>query len=213
MFMNRVHEQCPKIDSGKIPSRTGPKTGRAHRVHNPRPARAPRPRLPPSQPCPARSVRARAYCRALPRKPRVPAARAPAAPAARLALPVCPARPAGPARLQNARLPSTQRPAPAAPSCHLRAPRMPRARPGRPAPSQRLLYRDTSQASSQYRLADSIAILSNPSRPVLQYSLLTAHLRPLCCNTNLYLATQFPSHLSLISAIQTSVLQYTSSPS
>ena len=32
MFMNRVHEQCPKIDSGKIPSRTGLKTDRVHRV-------------------------------------------------------------------------------------------------------------------------------------------------------------------------------------
>ena len=44
MFMNRVHEQCSKIDSGKIPSRTGPKTGRVHRVHSPRPAQALKPR-------------------------------------------------------------------------------------------------------------------------------------------------------------------------
>ena len=44
--MNRVHEQCPKIDSGTVPSQTGPKPGRVHQVHSPgQPARpAPRPR-------------------------------------------------------------------------------------------------------------------------------------------------------------------------
>ena len=68
MFMNRVHEQCPKIDLGKIPSRTGPKTGRVHQVHSPGQPAAPRPRA-----LTCAMVRAHA---------RVPAcARAPAAPA------------------------------------------------------------------------------------------------------------------------------------
>ena len=44
--MNRVQEQCPKIDSGTIPSQNRSKIGRVHRVHNPKPARAPRPRAP-----------------------------------------------------------------------------------------------------------------------------------------------------------------------
>ena len=44
MFMNRVHEQCPKVDSGKIPSQIGSKTGRVHRVHSPRRAHTPSPR-------------------------------------------------------------------------------------------------------------------------------------------------------------------------
>ena len=78
MFMNRVHKQRPKIDSGTIPSRNGSKIGRVHRVHSLRPARATSPRvcralprachtLPPSclrasraLPCP--SARPRAYC-------------------------------------------------------------------------------------------------------------------------------------------------------
>ena len=34
MFMNWVHEQCPKIDSRTVLSQTRPKTGRVHRVHS-----------------------------------------------------------------------------------------------------------------------------------------------------------------------------------
>ena len=109
MFMNRVHEQCPKNDSGKIPSRTGPKTGRVYRVHSPRPARAPRP---PSQPCPPHT---RACYRALPRSPCAPATRAPVA---------C-ALAARPAHLQRARSPSAQRLLRPAATC------APHARPAR----------------------------------------------------------------------------------
>ena len=32
--MNRVHEQCPKIDSGTVLSQTGSKTGWVHQVHS-----------------------------------------------------------------------------------------------------------------------------------------------------------------------------------
>ena len=91
MFMNRVHEQRPKIDSGTIPSQNGSKIGRVHRVHSPRPARMPSAQavcLPPSQPCP---VRARACCRARP------------------------------ARLQHARSPSAQRLLRPAATCALHA--------------------------------------------------------------------------------------------
>ena len=40
--MNRVHEQCLKIDSGTVLSQTGPKTGRVHQVHSPQPSGAPK---------------------------------------------------------------------------------------------------------------------------------------------------------------------------
>ena len=40
--MNRVHEQCLKIDSGTVLSQTGPKTGRVHQVHSPQPSGTPR---------------------------------------------------------------------------------------------------------------------------------------------------------------------------
>ena len=123
MFMNRVHEQRPKIDSGTIPSQNGSKIGRVHRVHSPRPARAPSAqaaRLP--RPCCARLARPALRCRApLPRAaaarrcpqalpPRLPLPRAlpaarhacraqPSAPRtpspAPLRLPVRPARPCG----------------------------------------------------------------------------------------------------------------------
>ena len=103
MFMNPVHEQCPKVDSGKIPSQIGSKTGRVHRVHSPRPGCAPSAqaaRLPPSQPCPARSALARALPPArlplLPRTPRAPRA------------PLPPARPThAPRALRTQRLPSS----------------------------------------------------------------------------------------------------------
>ena len=63
--MNRVHEQCPKIDSGTVLSQTGSKTGRVHQVHSllaqqhaqaARPCRAPR-LLPRAPRGPARAVR------------------------------------------------------------------------------------------------------------------------------------------------------------
>ena len=83
-------------------------------------------------------------------------------------------------------------PRPSAPPAHSR---VVLARPSayctpraRPSLLPRLLYRDTGQTSSQYRLANCIAIHSSPGRQVLQYTLLTAHLRPLSCNTNPYLA-------------------------
>ena len=83
--MNRVHEQCPKIDSEIVLSQTGPKTGR---LHSPWPARAPsaqaarlpRPRRAPllaSHAVAARPSPAPAACapRARPRRARAPATR------------------------------------------------------------------------------------------------------------------------------------------
>ena len=116
MFMNRVHEQHPKIDSGTIPSQNGSKIDRVHRVHSPRPARVPRPSAQrpgrtPAMPLPH-------ACRALPRAPaarapRTVLARTPAcAPRAPCCLPCLPARPA-PTHPAPAR---AQRPAACAPS-------------------------------------------------------------------------------------------------
>ena len=126
MFMNRVHEQCPKIDSGKIPSRTGPKTGRVHRVHCLKPARAPRPRAQRPGRAPAasepRALRAAAACQARPRSPsarrpcrprapcvppaRLPLARAPTARPRACRYPACPSACCACPRAQ-ARLPSS----------------------------------------------------------------------------------------------------------
>ena len=78
MFMNRVHEQRPKIDLGTIPSQNGSKIGRVHRVHSPRPARAPSAQA-------ACLPRLAACCRALLRACRLPSspnARTPVPPAA-----------------------------------------------------------------------------------------------------------------------------------
>ena len=101
MFMNRVHEQCPKIDSGKIPSRTGLKTGRVHRVHCPKPARAPRPRAQlPGRARPAPVPRLSRALRPAPRLPPAPLAQRPHARAARL--PSAPTH----ARLRAPRAPS-----------------------------------------------------------------------------------------------------------
>ena len=47
--MNRVHAQCPKIDSGTVLSQTGSKTGRVHQVHSPQPSSTPKPRA--QRPC------------------------------------------------------------------------------------------------------------------------------------------------------------------
>ena len=114
MFMNRVHEQCQKkIDSGKIPSRTGQKTGRVHQVHSPgqpvHPSRAPTvPCRAPAAPCRARPAPCHTRaCR--------PVACVPARPAVQL--------PAG-ARC-------APRPRAHAGACALRA------RPARSAPAQR----------------------------------------------------------------------------
>ena len=40
--MNRIHEQCLKIDSGTVLSQTGSKTGSVHQVHSPQPNSTPR---------------------------------------------------------------------------------------------------------------------------------------------------------------------------
>ena len=105
MFMNRVHKQRPKIDSGTIPSRNGSKIGRVHRVHSLRPARASvEPCRAPATPCrarllpnclralralPCRSARLRAYC----------------APRLRAQLPAAPARAPTLTRLRALRTP------------------------------------------------------------------------------------------------------------
>ena len=105
MFMNRVHEQRPKFDSGTIPSQNGSKIGRVHRVHSPRPARAPS-ALSPAQrlagrPAPYRALVPAPSCRS-PARARLPSVRLPLVPRQ-------PARQLAPVRLppcapQHARL-------------------------------------------------------------------------------------------------------------
>ena len=176
MFMNRVHEQCPKnltrenIESKRIEN--GPSAPSAQPAASPRPA--------PDRAQAVRPARARACCRGLPRHarlslagtPRAPTARlparstptrccrlrpsacrpsapAPATPAPQRLLPQRPARPA-------ARMPCTPSthacPAPTcapspAPTC---VPRAPPARPAaRPTPAQRLASR--SMGSSPFQ--------------------------------------------------------------
>ena len=108
--MNRVQEQCPKIDSGTIPSQNRLKIGRVHRVHNPKPARAPRPRAPSAcLPC---ALKPR-----LPHTPRAP--RAPTCPVRLRCACRSPARPLerpAPCRTPQHARPSTleSTPAPAA---------------------------------------------------------------------------------------------------
>ena len=163
MFMNRVYEQCPKIDSGKIPSRTGQKTGRVHRVHSPRPTRAPRPRA----------------CRPASPAPRTP--RAPAPVAARACRPCARSRLSPQLLARPSALPAhpAARPVPAcAPSTPCRAPSV-----LSPLSQYKILYCDTASY-------------------------------PIPCNTTQELsnciATQFSCN-TIPPAIQTSVLQYTSS--
>ena len=110
MFMNRVHEQRQKNNSGTIPSQNGSKIGRVNQVHSPRPARAPS----------AQAVR-------LPRPAaRAPAAQLPARPAVPLpAAPVPTASPALCAPLHAQRLPVRS------PRARPRTPQRPRLRPAR----------------------------------------------------------------------------------
>ena len=116
MFMNWVHEQRPKIDSGTIPSQNESKIGRVHRVHSPRPARAPRPRACRAPAAHAPRARRAAACRA--RAPacctRDPAPRANACHARPCRAAPC-ARPARPACTRS-RLLHAQRQAPVSPA-------------------------------------------------------------------------------------------------
>ena len=115
MFMNQVHEQRPKFDSGTIPSQNGSKIGRVHRVHSPRPARGPRP-LAPYAPnaCLPHALRACA-----PPVARLQLARASPAPAA--CAPSMRAHPPAHMRLPPACVPHARQPAHPAPCptpCH-----------------------------------------------------------------------------------------------
>ena len=230
--MNSVHEPGPNGDSETIPSRKfrsktklgarAPKlaqlgTPSAPRVHqwpcrgrHSRPYRGRGPAVSWPRPWPCRSL----SCRIVASLPRVPMR------------PAAPRRPASPCPSSSAHRPS---PAPLPAPCRGRV--CAQARPYRGLPC------DTTQASSQYRLANCIAIHSSPQPAsiaihschdtlyglviqflprlqynpttcplqytavycntipalqaplscytvsVLQYTLPTAHLRPLCCNT------------------------------
>ena len=127
----------------------------------------------------------RACCRAQPRalRFRPPTLRAPRAPA-----------PAACAQRLPARLPAA-RPA-CTPALCPRAP-APAARPARALACCHACCIAT-QAKPPHNTSwpTVLQYTPAPSRPVLQYTLLTAHLRPLCCNTNPYIAIQFqPSKL------------------
>ena len=215
MFMNRVHEQCPKIDSGKIPSRIGPKTGLVHQVHSPgqpaRPGRTPAaPCRAPATACPARGQHphARAACACC-----LPPAR-PASAGAVAHVPACLRAPA-PALL---RTPPAASPSPT-PSAPMRAPaafsavswpvlrhspaahcsnchntifvlryKLPAAKP--PAIQS---CNTTEPSSLQYKKL-YCNIVSKPTTPILQYnpSLNQPPSSQLGCNTNLVL--QYNSH-------------------
>ena len=109
--MNRVHEQCPKIGSGTIPSQFGSKTGRVHRVHSPKPARSTPGRSPSAQVAHLPRPTARVPCSAVARlRLRPTAARLPLVRALACASVRTPTRlpPCGPQlpRLRAQRLPS-----------------------------------------------------------------------------------------------------------
>ena len=96
--MNRVHEQCPKIDSGTLLSQTGSKTSRVHQVHSllaqqhaqaARPCRNPRMRA-----SRAPGLRAVSTPRQLPRAPHTCCRRRPAPAAVQAPAPCARARPA-----------------------------------------------------------------------------------------------------------------------
>ena len=146
MFMNRVHEQCPKIDSGTIPSQPGSKIGRVHRVHSPRPACAPSPRA-----CRAPAARLPSACRApaTPCRARLPPSclrapralscrftrlRAHCAPRLRAQLPAAPTRAPTHACLRAQRAPCAPNASPARPTRALRAQCAPSQRPTPSAP-------------------------------------------------------------------------------
>ena len=170
--MDRVHEQCPKIDSGTVLSQTGSKQVECTKctAHSPtaRPGRAPcrAPRLPTARP------------RACVPRLRAPA---PVPPSARALSASCAARPCA----QRPASPRAQRPTCCSPDCAQR-PTAPSARL-RPAPAsaQRLrappcrvaaLCHDTVQQPIAPAITIQffcIAIQSSCSLgPVLQYSLL-----------------------------------------
>ena len=87
--MNRVHEQCPKIDSETVLSQTGPKTGRMHQVHS-----HGQPASPGSAPSTGAARTSRAPAAPVVARPLSPRARAPPActPARPAACRACPMR-------------------------------------------------------------------------------------------------------------------------
>ena len=194
--MNRVHEQCPKIDSGTIPSQNGSKIGRVHRVHNPQPACAPLPRTPcaPAEPCCA--------------PPRLPSVLLPCAPRLPVTAPQpASARPPAPARLpMPVRLP---RPVRLPPASHARPARsrvcspLPPERPSarlrllRAWPCRNAQRRITAPSYARPALAHAVS-RPRPS-PSSQYSLY--------CNTNLLPTKLYCNTVS--SAAKLPLLQYT----
>ena len=87
--MNRVHEQCPKINSETVLSQTGPKTGRMHRVHS-----HGQPVRPGKSPSAGAARTSRALAAPVVARPLSPRARAPGActPARPAAYHACPTR-------------------------------------------------------------------------------------------------------------------------
>ena len=230
--MNRVHEQCPKIDSGTVPSQTGQKTGKVHRMHSPDQ---------PARPCSAPIAPPACLLSPAPRShapvPCVPAPRVPARPLAQL--------PVAPARVPHARLPRLRAPRVSCLTSRAHAPLLRAQLPAscRPVPwtpSQRPatltasvtiqnLYRDT--VSSQPLLfyiamhIDALhsALQYNPaSKPPSSFIAIQSHLSQYnfslpACNTHQCIAIHFQPILGASQpilnsciAIQIPVLQYNS---
>ena len=143
--MNRVHEQCPKIDSGTVLSQTGSNIGRMHQVHSPQPSSTPRPRP---------GLRAARAPLLLP----LPRASAPLAPQRPARLRQCrPAPCQRPAHLRPCR-PAPQRPTRARAPAPLRpAPQLP---PARPTP---VLCRVPAHVSAAYPCAPYAQPSAQPS--------------------------------------------------
>ena len=206
--MNRVHEQCPKIDSGTVLSQTRSKQvectectacwpsstpGRAPSAHAAGALRA-------SAACPARRCRLHRAPRAPLTLPRAPCAPAPRLRAQRPPAPACPPR----TSLAHPAASLLRTPAP---TC---APRASSALPNAVSWPSDCIAIQTMPCLS-HNTIHCISIESS-----LQPAFLPQYTR-LYCDTNCpqpSLLQYNPAiQLSLFSAIQTSVLQYTSSPS
>ena len=184
MFMNRVHEQCPKIDSGTLPSQNGSKKkGRVHRVHSPRPGREPRPRAqrpgraPAAQPALPRALRARP--RLLPRPAHLQHTRSPSVRCAQLP----PARPARALCAQH--LPSAHA------SCHNTAGVLRYTLPSSHCPSccvtiQFLCIKTQPLSPLAFLLQYSCLYVCNTNHCIATQKLLYQPSKPLSCNTNFF---------------------------
>ena len=209
--MNRVHKQCPKIDSRTVLSQTGSKQAECTECTACWPSTTPRPHAPaaprtcvPRAPlaccraCPTRAAARTCACYRVGLLPRAPEHLArPPAPAAALSAPL---------RLVRAR--AAQHPTPARPATCV-----PVARLARPAQRSVVGAVAVLQYSPTYlpHLV-TIHLLYCGTVLALFSTIQTPPFQPLCHNTLQCIAIHSASQASQ-PAIQTSVLQYTSSPS